>query len=522
MKYLPTDVSTFSLMIEGNYLYIDKTEYIYNLFKEGESRYYFLSRPRRFGKTLLISTLKELFSGNKELFKDLWIYKSTYRWDTYPVIHLDFSTMDYATVEELKLSLSWTLSHIAQSYDIDISQAPTPSTKLTLLVEQLSKKNKVVILIDEYDKPLLDNLKDYEKAEAQRDALKSFYGTLKGLDIYLRALFITGVSKFAKTSIFSGINNLNDISLKPEAAQLLGYTAHEINYYFKEYILQFTRDQQRTPEATIHEMQRWYNGYRFSENPIKVYNPFSVLYYLKDHKLANYWFESGTPSFLIKLLQKQYQSLEDLALVELSSDSLGTFTIDNIPLIPLLFQAGYLTIADYNSVTRKFTLNYPNLEVEESFKKYLVAALAYSNPVTVDTMLSRLLSALHAEDFNTFCTYLQSLFAHIPYTLHIPRESYYHSLFQFLMSLLSLEASSEILTDKGRIDSVISTKTTIYIFKFKYNTDPEKALKQIQEQKYYEPYIIKGKPIIAVGLAFHDEKEKLIIRWQSKELAFTQ
>lgn len=517
MKKLPIDVSTFKTIIDYDYLYIDKTEHIYTIVTK--SRYYFLSRPRRFGKSLLISTLKEVFLGNKELFKDLWIYKSDYTWESHPVIHLDFSVIAHETVPELKLSLSWTLMQIAEKYGINIAKAPTPQDKFSTLIEQLAKRNSVVILVDEYDKPLLDHIQDVKRAETQRNFLKTFYDVLKGMDEYLKAIFVTGVSKFSKTSIFSGINNLNDISLDKEAAQLLGYTQEEIDSYFPDYIAEVTQEQNVQAQEVLHIMRQWYNGYRFSDQEIKVYNPFSILYYLHKKRLANYWFASGTPSFLINLLKNQYQSLQDLHEVEMSTDSLGTFDLTNIPLVPLLFQAGYLTITDYNPTSRKFKLGYPNLEVEESLKKYIVAALSETNPVTVDTTLSKLITALHDNNIDAFCSHLQALFAHIPYTLHINKESYYHSLFQLILSLLPLESYSEVLTDKGRIDTVAITKTHIYIFELKFNTDAIKALEQIKEQKYYERYMFANKHIVLIGISFNQKQKKLALSWHIEYLS---
>lgn len=271
-KYLPTDVSTFSTMIAGNYVYVDKTQWIYNLFTSG-SRYYFLSRPRRFGKSLLVSTLKELFTGNKELFKNLWIYTSDYTWQYHPVIYIDFASIAHSNPQELLLNLSWTLDTIAKVYTINIQNAPSTQAKLYLLVKLLAEKygpNSVVILIDEYDKPLLDHLHNLETAEKQREVLRSFYDTLKGLDTYLRAIFITGVTKFSKTSIFSGINNLNDISLDQEAAQLLGYTQEEIKTYFSEYIEDIAKEEKKPIDNVIELMRQWYNGYRFSDQPLNV------------------------------------------------------------------------------------------------------------------------------------------------------------------------------------------------------------------------------------------------------------
>jgi predicted AAA-ATPase/PD-(D/E)XK nuclease superfamily protein len=517
VKHLPIYVSSFAPLIADNYIYVDKTEHIYRLFGEGSKHYYFLSRPRRFGKTLLVSTLKELFLGNRELFKGLWIESSDWQWEKHPVIHLDFSTIDHATPEELKLNVEWQLQEITKQHEFDSLKAPSLGSKFKELVVQLAKKGKVVVLIDEYDKPILDHLKDIEQAEAQRDALKSFYDVLKGLDEHLRAIFITGVTKFAKTSVFSGLNNLNDITIKPEAAAILGYTQEEIITYFADYVAEIANKHKSTPEAILRDMRTWYNGYQFSEESIKVYNPFSVLYCLKDHKFRNYWYESGTPTFLIPLIRNQYKSLEDLDTLTIRADTLGIFSLDYIPLVPLLFQAGYLTIVSYDPEFKTFTLDYPNFEIEDSFKRFLVGSLAHTSAESVDTALPGIIRSLKKQDLATFCMTLQALFAHIPYNLHIKREAYYHSLFQFLMSLLALEAHSEVITNQGRIETVIAIDDILYIFEIKFNKPTSEALEQIEEKKYYERYSLYHKNIILVGLAFNT-KEAFNIQWIAEKL----
>src|SRR5579863_774879 len=319
MKYLPIDLSTFSTMMTENYVYVDKTEYIYNLFSGG-SRLYFFSRPRRFGKSLLISTLKELFLGNRELFKGLWIYTSNYQWDTYPVIHLDFANISHDTADNFNKSLSWRLREIAREYNIDISAEPTINDQLSSLITQLAQINKVVILVDEYDKPILDHISDLEKADIMKKAIASMYDVIKSMDAKIRAIFVTGVTKFAKTSIFSGMNNLNDISFSDQSAQLLGYTQKELIHYFSEHIDAIAQINQRSPADILELIKTWYNGYQFSELPIKVYNPFSTMYYLSKQKLANYWFKSGTPTFLMHLIRKQYVDLAKIPTAEIKSD----------------------------------------------------------------------------------------------------------------------------------------------------------------------------------------------------------
>lgn len=516
-KYLPIDLSTFKTMVTENYLYIDKTQHIYNLFSRG-GRFYFLARPRRFGKSLLISTLKELFLGNRELFKGLWIDSSDYEWVRYPVIHLDFGTIAHRNPQEMEVELAQRFQTIAHEYNITLPPHLSSSGQLYDLVRQLRKVNKVVILIDEYDKPILDHINDVPTAYAMRDAIRSVYDTIKGLDEHLRAVFVTGVTKFAKTSVFSGMNNLNDISFSEISASLLGYTQEEIMHYFPEYIQSIADKEHVSHDEILKTMKEWYNGYQFSEKLVRVYNPFSIHYYLSKQKLANYWFQSGTPTFLIHLIKKQYIDLENLADEELKIDQLSTFELDNIPLIPLLFQAGYLTVDIYNQKTNRFTLKYPNHEVEESFTKCIVSALTYAPMINVDSAAGQLIKSLKTNNIDQFCSILQSLLAYIPYNLHIKKEAYYHSLFQFLMCLLILETQSEVLTNNGRIDTVIQTDTFIYIFELKVNKTPEQALQQIVDTKYYERYMLYNKTIVLVGLVFNLEDQEVTVNHIAKIL----
>ena len=517
MKRLPIDVSSFDKIILGNYIYIDKTQHIYNLIKSGS--YYFLSRPRRFGKSLLISTLSHLFSGKKELFKGLWIYeKSDYEWEEYPVIHLDFSLLAYAEPGELKLSLSWLVTHIAKEYGIDVSDAPFLGNKIQVLIEELSKRNKVVVLIDEYDYPVINSLSCEEVTKENRSVLRQFFSAIKGLDRYLHAIFLTGVSKFSKTSIFSGFNNLNDITIDPIASSLLGYTKEEILQYFPDNIEEVSKEKNTTSEEIIDEMTEWYDGYRFSKKEQYVYNPFSVLYLLQKREFENYWFTSGTPSFLMHLLKNQYHEMIDIGEIAIPADNLGSFEVENIPLIPVLYQTGYLTIKDYDAKNNLYRLDLPNKEVRESFNKYLLATFAGTDSVTVKSVIPRLASALAQGDIPLFMSSLQILFAHIPYQLHIPQERYYHSLFQLLASTLSHESQSEVSTDKGRIDLVIKEKREVYLFEIKLDETPQKALQQILDNKYYERYQIEKKEIVLIGVAFKRSEKRMDIEFEMMKL----
>jgi len=516
MKNLPIGIQTFSKFIEEDLIYVDKTKQIYDLING--LPYRFLSRPRRFGKSLLLSTLKEIFSGNKKLFKNLWIGSSDYDWQEYPIIYLDFSTIGHRTPTDLDINLSWTLEQIAHEHKISLTDAPNSNSKFQLLIKLLSKKNKVVLLIDEYDKPILDHIKNIPLAEDIRTKLKEFYDALKGMDASIHKIFVTGITKFTKTSIFSGINNLDDISIYPEAADLLGYTLDEIKIYFKEHLNHVAQQNKTSVIHELENMTKWYNGYRFSDAPIKVYNPFSVLHYLHKAKLRNYWFISGTPSFLIQYVKTQYPSLEEMSRTTLTPEDLDVFEIDNIPLTPLLFQAGYLTISDYNPSNDSFELGFPNYEVESSFKRFVVATLSGTQSFKINTLCKQLLTSLEHKNIEKFCSVLTTLFAHIPSILHIAQESYYHSLFQFLLSLLSLESQSEMLTNKGRIDCVIITEHYVYIFELKLNTDSKKAIEQILSKKYYERFMEVGKPVILVGLSFKTTKPTFDIEYSMQEM----
>jgi hypothetical protein len=517
MKKLPIGISDFKSMIEEGYQYIDKTELIHHLITK-QKPLYFLSRPRRFGKSLLVSTLKHLYSGNKALFKDTWIGKhSSYSWKQHPIIHLDFSALDNTTSEEFKWSISHALNKIGLSFEIDLKADRTPGSKLETLITTLSKKNKVAVLIDEYDSPLLAHISNPKKAPAIHRVMKDFFTVLKSQSENVHAVFVTGVTKFAKTSLFSGPNNLDDLTMLPETAQLLGYTGQEIETNFKPYLQDLAKKQGKSVKQTLDDVQSMYNGYRFSRAPELVYNPHSVIHCLSKKEFKNYWFTSGTPSFLVTLIKEHY---EDIVLegTPLSESALANFELDNIPLIPVLFQAGYLTIKDYDSKKLLYTIDFPNSEVKDSFVNYLCVALTRSNQQTVEYTNARLRKALDQNDMELFCLSLRNLFANIPYNLHVPTESYYHSIFLTIVTMLGLKEQSEVATSKGRIDMVIKTRKRIYIFEFKFEGTGKNALDQILKRRYYEKYQRPQQAITLVGIAFNIKKKDLLVDWVSKNM----
>ncbi len=421
-KKLPIGIQSFSRMIEADYIYVDKTEYIYSLIETGEC--YFLSRPRRFGKSLLISTFKELFSGNKKLFESLFIAKTDYEWEEHPVVVLSFSKIDSKDASSLERDIEWNLYKIANHYGVDISDAPSIKSKFDALITRLAVKNKVVVLIDEYDYPLINNIDNIERAEECRKVLHDFFTVLKDVGDYLRFTFVTGVTKFSKTSIFSGLNNLDDLTLTPRASLLLGYTHEELSTNFKPYLDAIAKKNNSSTEEVLSTMKSWYNGYLFSEESFfedlsepLVYNPFSVLFYFQNKKLVNYWAGTGTPSFLAHLIKTQDYPITQIEGAEVNIDETNAIEIDTIKLLPLLWQTGYLTIDSYNEVTQNYKLRYPNLEVKTSFLNHFMAYLTKQEIAGIKKYTTRLSNAIVNNDMEEFFKVLSIFFANIPYTI---------------------------------------------------------------------------------------------------------
>lgn len=378
-KLLPLGVQTFSKMIKRNYLYVDKTKEIFTLLSSG-GQYYFLSRPRRFGKSLLVSTLKEILSGNKELFKGLWIYDKI-QWETYPVIHIDFLGLNYTSTDELIDTLHYLVNQNARYHDVKLEEK-TYDKRFRELVQKLSQRNKVVVLVDEYDKPIIDFIDQKETALKNRSILKSFYGNLKGLDEYLKFAFITGVSKFSRVSVFSDLNNLDDITLDKQYTTMLGYTHEELGRYFDPWLEELEIRFKKEKKYIIEDIKQWYNGYSWDGENF-VYTPHSILNLFKKEFFDNYWFASATPTFLIKQIQTFHTPVEKLENYESDGTIFESFDIDRMNVISLLFQTGYLTIKKVEEIsltTRMYYLSYPNMEVKESFLKHLFSE--FSRTVT--------------------------------------------------------------------------------------------------------------------------------------------
>lgn len=508
MKNLPIGIQTFSDLIAGEYLYIDKTEYIYRLIAGG-GRYYFLSRPRRFGKSLMISTLKEVFSGNKELFRGLWIYDQI-DWKSYPVIHIDFLGLNYGTKEELIETLNFLIDKNAELYGITL-QKKSYDKRFQELVTGLSHKGKVVVLVDEYDKPIIDFIDQEETALRNRDILKGFYSNLKGLDEYIQFVFITGVSKFSKVSVFSDLNNLMDITIDETYAAMLGYTHEEMLGYFDDRLAQLPTGTDADRMEWEGDIKKWYNGYSWDGKQF-VYNPFSVLNFFRKKQFGNYWFESGTPTLMIKLIKTFNIDIEQLEHYRAGESVFSSFEIGRLHVVSLMFQTGYLTIKKVEQADkhkRIYTLSYPNIEVKESFLEYLLGDFSARFADEITVVVEQLKKSLETGNGETFFETMKSVFARIPYDMFVKeREGYYQTVIYLVLMLIGISIRTEVETNQGRIDAVIETAHFIYVMEFKLGTADE-ALNQIREKQYYQQFSNSSKTVTLIGAGFDIEKRNI-------------
>ena len=511
LKPLPIGIQTFEKIIEGGYTYVDKTKELYDLVSEGEV--YFLSRPRRFGKSLLVSTLEALFQNRRELFKGLWIDSSDYKWEKYPVIKISMPAVDQSmSIEDLNLALQERLSEIANDYKINIENRRASLMLRDLIVKLEAQYDKVVVLIDEYDKPILDNISNPARVESIRDFLRTFYSELKENDAKLRFILLTGVSRFSKVSIFSGLNNLEDISMSPEFASICGYTQEDLEINFKEYIdlyAEFNSGYKfNNRDELLVTIKEWYNGYRFTEAEIKVYNPFSTLLLFKSRQFAGHWFATGTPKFLIDIIESQkYYDVDQFENIEVGTDSLAKFDINSFDIPSIMYQTGYTTIKEVKE--GGLVLSYPNKEVRKAFIEELSDRFSKMKHEERYSYVNKLIESLRSTQLNQFINILKSYFTEIPYDIQIPLEKYYQSMIYLICRMVSERVKAEVRTNKGRIDMVIELPTETWIIEFKINASADSALAQIHEKKYYEKYTHLKKPIKLIGVEFSSTERNI-------------
>lgn len=502
---LPIGIQDFEKIITNGYTYIDKTHLIYQLITQYNP--FFLTRPRRFGKSLLISTLNAIFSGRRDLFKGLTIDAYQWDWIPYPIIRLDMSTINNTTPEMFERALIHALSHIGSSYGLTLS-GETPSDYLSDLIQQLvlTSSQKVVVLIDEYDKALVDNIDHLETAKRNREILRNFYTILKAHDEHLRFIFLTGVTNFSKVSVFSGLNNLNDLTMRNEFSSLLGYTQLELESYFSKDISELSQEMGYSEKECYAQIKLWYNGYQFSDKGELVFNPFSVLQLLQERKFAAHWFETGTPTFLIKLIQKREFDLIHLEQYEIPSGDFSTFEIEDLPTLPLLYQTGYLTIKTVDPKLGTYRLGFPNKEVGQSFSTSILRYFATSKASAADHLsaIYRNLSTM-PWDYKEFFGLLSELLALMPYDLFLKNEKHYQSLFYLIIKLAGISVNAEVHTQRGRVDAAVEMKDKIVIFEFKLDKTATEAIMQIKEKNYYQIYKDRNTPIYLAGINFNSQ-----------------
>lgn len=518
MQKLTSSIYTFEKLIENNFLYVDKTEYIWRLIDSAPAMY-FMSRPRRFGKSLTVSTLEAVFSGKKELFKGLAIYNKSYDWKKYPVIHLDMGNCNAKNAEELEAFLNDKLTECSEKTETSL-QGESITTRFASLIRELATQDSVVILVDEYDKPILNNIGNPELKE-MLFVLKGFYSTIKTCEQQEHFVFVTGVSKFCHVSLFSDLNNLTDITMNADYATMLGYTQREFETNFAEWISAAEARQQLPHEAYLREIKNWYNGYRFEEQAETVYNPVSLASFFSDgFKFKNYWFSTGTPSFLLELIKKKNFDFEDALTRPVSGIAFAAYEVDRIEPLALLLQTGYLTIkssfVDFGATF--YHLDFPNFEVRSAFDTYLLNAYTSITKDELEGIAVGL--ARHVRSGNTegimkdFKTFL----AAIPYDIQLRNEKYYQTIFFLLFLMLGVYIEAESRTNDGRIDAVAMCGEWVYLFEFKINRNAECALDQIKEKEYFRKYQHSGKRIILIGANLNMENRQLD-DWKQEEVS---
>ena len=507
LQKLPISISDFYTIRTENYLYIDKTSYIHQMLTSGE-KYYFLARPRRFGKSLLVSTLQEALAGNKALFTGLAIDNSDYDWQPHGVIKFDLSTLGIRDENSLRVGICTTLTEIIDQHELKIIlDFSNPSIALSKVIRALHEKfGRVAILIDEYDSPILHTINNLAQAAEIRDGLQFIFRTIKGLGPLVNFLFITGVTSFSKAGLFSGLNNLYVITLNSAYGAICGYTDAEVDHYFTPYLADWAKKSHSDIISLRAQLRDWYNGYRFGKTVPTVYNPFSITNAMHQQEFQNFWIQSGTPTFLIDELKKEYRiskyQLLEPEKFEMTSSDLGAFDIGMISLPALMFQTGYLTISSYDQQYDMYCLSYPNQEVRTAAQNYLLAVFMDTTIGNISSTALRLRTAWNNHNVDDAMNLLRILFAKIPYPLHVKLESFYHSLFQMICTTANIKTQSEYNTSHGRVDLIMDLPKVLYIVEIKFNESAQIALQQILDKRYYEPFTDHNKPIILLGLNF--------------------
>ena len=505
-RLYPIGIQTFSKIREGNYLYIDKTEYVYRM-THSASSYMFLSRPQRFGKSLLTSTLHSYFSGRKELFHGLAMEKLEKEWTEYPVLHFDMSTAKHADSEQLLQELNLKLYGYEQIYG-RLEEEVNPNQRLMGLIKRAYEQTgkKVVVLIDEYDAPLLDVVHERENLDVLRNIMRNFYSPLKACDPYLRYVFLTGITKFSQLSIFSELNNIKNISMDEPYAAICGISEDEIRLQMKDDLGGLAKKLEITPEEALMKLKENYDGYHFTSPSPDIYNPFSLLNAFADGKFGSYWFGSGTPTYLVKMLDKFGVKPSEIGRRQLKSSVFDAPTETMTDAVPLLYQSGYITIKDYNKMLDLYTLDIPNKEVRLGLMESLLPYYVNNKTPEATTMVAYLFYDIQNGDMDAALHRLQEFLSTIPYCDNTRFEGHYQQVFYIIFSLLGYYVDVEVRTPRGRVDIVLRTKTTLYVMELKLDKSAGEAMEQIDLKNYPERFALCGLPVVKVAVCFDSER----------------
>jgi hypothetical protein len=511
LKNMPIGVQDFEKLRKGNYLYVDKTALVYQMVTTG--CYYFLSRPRRFGKSMLLSTLHAYFSGKKELFKGLAIEQLEKDWIQYPVLHLDLNTGEYKAEDDLRNKLSaylneWEKLYGKEEYEISLG------SRFEGVIRRACEKTgqPVVILVDEYDKPVLQAIDNDALQDTYRSILKGFYGALKSKDRYIKFAFLTGVTKFSKVSVFSDLNNLYDISMNLSYTSICGITDTELDTLFVPYIQRLADTLGQTYDEVRTELRERYDGYHFCEDSIGLYNPFSVLCTFQSNKIQSYWFETGTPSYLVYLLKKHHSNLEAMTSAQVRANLFNGLESQSTDPVAVIYQSGYLTIKGYNPTYKLYKLGIPNKEVEDGFYNYLLPNYASVSESQTAFYIANFVEEIKAGQVDAFLKRLSSLFADTPYELVKDLENHYQNVLFIVTKLMGFYVQAEYRTSEGRIDLVLQTRDYTYVMEFKLDGTAEEALRQIRDKNYPLPFATDGRKLVKVGVNFSSTTRN-IERW---------
>ena len=511
LRKLPIGIQTFEKLRKENYLYVDKTALVWRIANTGKP--YFLSRPRRFGKSLLVSTLEAYFRGKKELFEGLAMEKLEKEWIEHPILHLDLNIEKYDSPQSLEDILEKAIVSWEKLYGAEPSERSL-SLRFAGVIERACKLtgHRVVILVDEYDKPMLQSIGDEELQKEFRKTLQAFYGAIKTMDGYIRFAFLTGVTKFGKVSVFSALNNLIDLSMDERYVALCGITEEEIRTNLDQELYELADRQRMGYEEVCRELKACYDGYHFVEDSIGIYNPFSLLNAFKRKEFGNYWFETGTPTYLVRLLQKHHYDLERMAHEETDIQVLNSIDSESTNPIPVIYQSGYLTIKGYDERFGIYYLGFPNREVEEGFMRFLLPYYTTVTKVESPFEILKFTREVESGDYDSFFRRLQSFFADTPYEMIRDLELHYQNVLFIVFKLVGFYVKVEYHTSEGRVDLVLQTDRFIYVMEFKLNGTAEEALRQINEKQYARPFETDGRKLFKVGVNF-SKKSRNIEKW---------